>query len=52
MIEVFIEDQPVEGSPFACNAYNINNIKVTGLDNAKVSFFIGVTRMILVFIDV
>lgn len=38
MIEVFIEDQPVDGSPFACNAYNINNIKVTGLDNAKVSF--------------
>lgn len=39
MIEVFIEDQPVDGSPFACNAYNINNIKVTGLDSAKVSFF-------------
>jgi len=38
MIEVFIEDQPVDGSPFACNVYNINNIKVTGLDSAKVSF--------------
>lgn len=38
MIEVFIEEQPVDGSPFACNVYNINNIKVTGLDNAKVSF--------------
>lgn len=38
MVEVFIEDQPVEGSPFSCNVYNINNIKVSGLDNAKVSF--------------
>lgn len=37
MIEVFIEDQPVDGSPFACNVYNINNIKVTGLDSAKVN---------------
>lgn len=39
MIEICIEDQPVDGSPFACNVYNINNIKVTGLDSAKVSFF-------------
>lgn len=38
MIEVFIEEQPVDGSPFACNVYNINNIKVTGLDNAKVRY--------------
>jgi len=49
MVEVFIEDQAVDGSPFACNAYNINNIKVTGLDNAKVSLL---TTYNFLFIDI
>lgn len=35
-VEISIEGQPVDGSPFSCNVYNINNIKVTGLDSAKV----------------
>ncbi|XP_050433144.1 filamin-A isoform X2 [Adelges cooleyi] len=35
IVEIFIEGQMVDGSPFSCNVYNINHIKVTGLGTAK-----------------
>lgn len=38
------DGQPVKGSPFTCNVYNVNNIKVTGLGPAKVRY--GLLRYI------
>jgi len=35
-VAVEIDGHPVKGSPFYCNVYNVNNIKVTGLGPAKV----------------
>lgn len=36
IVSVDIDGHPVKGSPFYCNVYNVNNIKVTGLGPAKV----------------
>ncbi|XP_039301146.1 filamin-A [Nilaparvata lugens] len=36
MVTVEADGQPVKGSPFTCNVYNVQNIKVTGLGPAKV----------------
>ncbi|XP_072156699.1 filamin-B isoform X2 [Bemisia tabaci] len=35
-VHVNADGQPVKGSPFVCNVYNVENIKVTGLGTAKV----------------
>ncbi|XP_014240191.1 filamin-A isoform X2 [Cimex lectularius] len=35
VVAVEIDGHPVKGSPFYCNVYNVNNIKVTGLGSAK-----------------
>lgn len=37
LVAVEADGQTVKGSPFPCNVYNVNNIKVTGLGPAKVS---------------
>lgn len=36
VVAVEVDGHPVKGSPFYCNVYNVNNIKVTGLGPAKV----------------
>ena len=37
IVDVEIDGQPLKGSPFTCNVYNVEKIKVTGLGTAKVS---------------
>jgi filamin len=36
IVDVEIDGQPLKGSPFTCNVYNVEKIKVTGLGTAKV----------------
>ncbi|KAG8281178.1 hypothetical protein J6590_063971 [Homalodisca vitripennis] len=36
LVAVEADNQAVKGSPFPCNVYNVNNIKVTGLGPAKI----------------
>ncbi|KAE8736626.1 hypothetical protein FOCC_FOCC017919 [Frankliniella occidentalis] len=35
-LTVALDGEPVRGSPFACNVYDVNKIKVTGLGQCKV----------------
>lgn len=36
VINIDVDGNPIKGSPFTCNVYNVDKIKVTGLGTAKV----------------
>lgn len=40
-VHVEVDDTAVTGSPYTCNVYNVEKIKVTGLGTAKVSYSIA-----------
>lgn len=38
-VNVYIDGEPVGGSPFTCNVYDVTKVNVTGLENTKVIYF-------------
>ncbi|XP_047736004.1 filamin-A [Hyalella azteca] len=36
-VSVLLDGEPVSGSPFTCNIYDVTRVQVTGLDNTKVN---------------
>ena len=35
-VNVLVDGEPVSGSPFTCNIYDVTRVLVTGLENTKV----------------
>jgi hypothetical protein len=35
-VAVILDGEPVKGSPFACNIYDVSKVKITGLGPSKV----------------
>lgn len=51
-VNVLMDGEPVSGSPFTCNIYDVTRVQVTGLDNTKVSSLIMNTcKEVYVFLN-